>query len=69
MSVCLGVALIFNTIKKLPIKKVYNYIWGKDGLDPDNSMYYFAFSVTGDKKFNGKYAYSIKLKKWVKIDI
>lgn len=56
-------------IKANYAKKVYNKVWGSGGYDSKLAYGYFAFKITGDKTYNGTYAYSPKLNKRYKLDI
>ncbi len=52
------------SIKYAPYKTIFEKVWGKQGLDPDNIFMYYAYRVTGDKRFNGAYAFSLVKGKW-----
>ena len=64
-----GFTLAYYGIKTIPIRKVFNAVWGESGLDPNNSLSYWAYRVTSDSQHNGSYAYSFSLDKWVEFDI
>lgn len=67
MTTALGLTLILYGIKASYSKKVYNAVWGSNGLDPTRSMGYYAYKITGDRTYNGSYAYSIALDRVVKL--
>lgn len=69
MSFFLGCTLAYYEIKTAPIKKVFNEVWGENGLDPYNTLGYWAYRVTNDSQYNGSYAYSFKLDWWRQLNI
>lgn len=69
MTAILAGTLVFYGIKTSYSKKVYNAVWGSSGLDPRLSLGYYAYKITGDRTYNGTYAYSIALDKVVKLKV
>lgn len=70
MSLALAVTLLVNSIKAGDAKKIYNVVWGSNGIDPGNRKgHYWAYKVTEEKPLNGSYAYSIANDKVVRLSV
>ncbi len=67
-AVCAIEIVIFN-IQYSPYKKIYETVWGVEGLDPKNKNLFYAYRITGDKKYNGAYACSFKTGEWKELAV
>ncbi len=61
--------MLFRYFSTIDSRKLFESIWGTDGLDSNDELIYIAYTVSGNYKYNGTYAYSVMLDRWVKLDI